>query len=73
VAQLERAIVVGPIARLELIPTGDHQPAHNAAPQALIEAQIPAQQYRDMGFAQGDMLLVTPRRARVFLDQASGI
>ncbi len=73
VAQLERAIVVGPIARLELIPTGDLQPAHNAAPQALIEAQIPAQQYRDMGFAQGDMLLVTPRRARVFLDQASGI
>ena len=73
VAQLERAIVVGPIARLELIPAGDHQPADNAAPQALIEAQIPAQQYRDMGFAQGDMLLVTPRRARVFLDQASGI
>ncbi|HAU56953.1 MAG TPA: sulfate ABC transporter ATP-binding protein, partial [Comamonadaceae bacterium] len=73
VAQLSRAIVVGPIARLELIPVDDHKPADNANPESLIEAQIPAQQYRDMGLTEGDTLVVTPRRARVFLDQAAGI
>ena len=73
VAQLSRAIVVGPIARLELIPVDDHKPADNANPEALIEAQIPALQYREMGFTEGDTLVVTPRRARVFLDHASGI
>ncbi|KAB2898695.1 sulfate/molybdate ABC transporter ATP-binding protein [Paenacidovorax monticola] len=73
VAQLSRAIVVGPIARLELIPDADHKPADNAAPDTLIEAQIPAQQFKDMGFREGETLVVTPRRARVFLDQAAGI
>ena len=73
VVRLDRAIVVGPIARLELIPVGATKAADNASPESLIEAQIPAQQYREMGFSEGDVLVVTPRRARVFLDQASGI
>jgi sulfate transport system ATP-binding protein len=73
VAQLARAIVVGPIARLELIPDADDKPADNASPETLIEAQIPAQQFKDMGFKEGETLVVTPRRARVFLDQAAGI
>ena len=73
VAQLSRAIVVGPIARLELIPTDDHKPADNASPESLIEAQIPAQQFKEMGFKEGETLVVTPRRARVFLDHAAGI
>ena len=73
VAQLSRAIVVGPIARLELIPSDDHKPADNASPDHLIEAQIPAQQFNEMGFKEGEMLVVTPRRARVFLDHAAGI
>lgn len=70
VAQLSRAIVVGPIARLELIPSEDTQPAdHNR--DTVIEAQIPAQQFRDMGFREGETLVVTPRRARVFVEGAS--
>ena len=73
VAQLSRAIVVGPIARLELIPVDDAKPADNAAPEALIEAQIPAQQFKEMGLREGETLVVTPRRARVFLDQAANI
>jgi len=73
VVQLARAIVVGPIARLELIPEGSTQSADNAAPETLIEAQIPAQQFHDMGLRDGDMLVVTPRRAKVFLDEAAGI
>ena len=68
VAKLDRAIVIGPIARLELVPAEDHRPAANASSDNLIEAQIPAQQYRDMGLKEGDMLVVTPRKARVFVE-----
>ncbi|MBP6419732.1 MAG: TOBE-like domain-containing protein, partial [Giesbergeria sp.] len=83
VARLDRAIAVGPTARLELVPLDDagaelkpsaaHQSADNAAPAAVIEAHISAQQYRDMGLKEGDTVVVTPRRTRVFLDQAAGI
>ncbi|MDR2333836.1 sulfate ABC transporter ATP-binding protein [Diaphorobacter ruginosibacter] len=73
VAQLSRAIVVGPIARLELIPESDNQSADNTTSESIIEAQIPAQQFRDQGLREGEMLVVTPRHAKVFLDQAAGI
>ncbi len=73
VVQLSRAIVVGPIARLELIPESDNQSADNTDSESLIEAQIPAQQYREMGLREGETLVVTPRHAKVFLDQAAGI
>jgi sulfate/thiosulfate transport system ATP-binding protein len=66
VVQLSRAIVVGPIARLELIPVGDTPTGGDA----IIEAQIPAQQFRDQGFREGETLVVTPRRARVFVEGA---
>lgn len=71
VVQLDRAIVVGPIARLELIPVEDHKPSDNTARDPIIEAQIPAQQYRDQGFREGETLVVTPRRARVFVEGAA--
>ena len=64
VARLDRAIVVGPIARLELMPV-DSTPREGYDP--LIEAQIPAQQFRELGFKEGETLVVSPRRARVFL------
>jgi len=67
VVQLSRAIVVGPIARLELLPAEDTQPANPSSDQ-IIEAQIPAQQFRDLGFKEGETLVVTPRRARVFVE-----
>ncbi|MDH1675034.1 sulfate/molybdate ABC transporter ATP-binding protein [Comamonas aquatica] len=73
VVQLSRAIVVGPIARLELIPTDDTQSADNAGSERLIEAQIPAQQFHEMALREGETLVVTPRRAKVFLDEAAGI
>ncbi|MNT93706.1 TOBE-like domain protein [compost metagenome] len=72
IAQLDRAIVVGPIARLELIPTNGHQ-AQGADGERLIEAQIPAQQYRAMGLKEGETLVVTPRQAKVFVDYAANI
>jgi sulfate/thiosulfate transport system ATP-binding protein len=68
IARLDRAIVIGPIARLELLPAENHRLPGNASADNLIEAQIPAQQYRDMGLKEGDMLVVTPRKARVFVE-----
>jgi sulfate/thiosulfate transport system ATP-binding protein len=64
VARLSRAIVVGPIARLELLPVESTQPAGH---DPLIEAQIPAQQFREMDLREGETLVVSPRKARVFL------
>src|SRR6187455_3214189 len=71
VVQLSRAIVVGPIARLELIPAGDTKPPGDNDNDSIIEAQIPAQQFRDLGFREGETLVVTPRRARVFVEGAA--
>jgi sulfate transport system ATP-binding protein len=64
VAKLARAIVVGPTARLELnrvdpTPSGDNE---------VIEVQIPAQQYRELGLREGETLVLSPRNARVFVE-----
>ena len=67
VAQLNRARVVGPIARLELVPSLTEAPPEGGATPAVIEAQIPATQFQSQGFAPGDTLLLTPRAARVFM------
>ena len=75
VVQLSRAIVVGPIARLELIPAEDTQGTGVVDPNVdhVIEAHISADQFREMGLREGETLVVTPRRAKVFLDEAAGI
>ncbi len=62
-AKLVRAIVVGPIARLELLPL-DASAAGNGD---IIEAQIPAQLYAAQAFKEGEILVLTPRKARVFM------
>src|SRR3954468_22260981 len=66
--KLARAIVVGPIARLELLPLDESNPTDHAGPDAVIEAQMTAERYREMGLQEGDKLLATPRQARVFLE-----
>jgi sulfate transport system ATP-binding protein len=62
-AKLVRAIVVGPIARLELLPLD----ASAAGSGDIIEAQIPATQFADEGYKEGETLVLTPRKARVFV------
>ncbi len=62
-ATLVRAIVVGPIARLELLP----QDASAAGNGDIIEAHIPAQQFAEMALKEGETLVLTPRKARVFV------
>ena len=51
-------------ARLELLPVGNNQPQRH---DPLIEAQIPAQQFKVLGFQEGETLVVSPHKARVFL------
>ncbi len=65
VATIDRAVVIGPIARLELVAQEKNTPA------GLIEAQMPSDQYRLMQLQEGDTVTVTPRKARVFVDTAS--
>jgi sulfate transport system ATP-binding protein len=73
VARLTRAIVVGPIARLELLPLEGTKEVENSRTDSLIEAQIPAQQFRELGVKEGETVVVTPRKARVFLESGAGI
>jgi sulfate transport system ATP-binding protein len=67
VATLSRAIVVGPIARLELEPTQSNP--DNPGSGTIIEAQLPAQQFRDLGLKEGDTVVANPRKARVFVEE----
>ncbi|WP_295523463.1 sulfate ABC transporter ATP-binding protein [uncultured Pseudacidovorax sp.] len=71
VARITRAIVVGPIARMELEPMETNP--DNPGAGTVIEVQIPAQQFRELGLREGDTVIASPRRARVFVDQGSGI
>jgi len=66
-ASIGRAIVVGPIARLELEPLESNP--DNPGSGTIIEAQIPAQQFRDLGLKEGDQVVATPRKARVFVEE----
>ena len=64
VARLTRAMSVGPIARLELEPAEDC----GLEPHAVIEAHMTAQSFTDQQFREGELLVVTPRQARVFVE-----
>jgi sulfate transport system ATP-binding protein len=63
VARLVRALVVGSVARLELVSDGD-----SATPE-VIEAEIPANEFREQNYVQGELLVLTPRKAQVFVAQ----
>ena len=63
VVQLERAVVVGPVARMELLSLGEQ----GVDEGKLIEAQIPASLFHQQGFKEGETLVLSPRRARVFV------
>jgi sulfate/thiosulfate transport system ATP-binding protein len=62
-AKLVRAIVVGPVARLELLP----QDRDAAGGNDLIEAHLGAQEWRALDLKEGEVVALTPRKARVFI------
>ena len=64
VVKLDRAVVVGPIARLELMPL--ESPTNGEKP-TLIEAHLSADRFKELGIQEGDTVVVAPRKARVFL------
>ena len=68
VAELVRAIVIGPIARLELVPKEDRKLVGGESIDPIIEAQMPAQQFRELEFKEGDIVVLTPRKAKVFVE-----
>ena len=61
-ARLDRALLVGPLARLELTP--------REQPDQILEAHLPADEFRRLGVKEGDTVSVSPRKARVFLETA---
>jgi sulfate transport system ATP-binding protein len=61
-ARLDRALIVGPLARLELTPLEQ--------PGQILEAHLPAAEYRGLGLQDGATVLLSPRKARVFLQTA---
>jgi sulfate transport system ATP-binding protein len=61
-ARLDRALLVGPMARLELTPR-EH-------PGQILEAHLPSDEFRRLGVKEGDTVSVSPRKARVFLETA---
>ena len=63
--RLERALVVGSVARLELVPHEDN------ATTEVIEAEIPANEFRDQNYVEGELLLLTPRKSQVFVAQSA--
>jgi sulfate transport system ATP-binding protein len=66
--RLERALLTGPLVRLELARLGQTGPTDG---DALIEAQLSREQYEQLGLQAGDMLTVTAHKAGVFPDVAS--
>ena len=63
VARLSRAIVVGPTARLECIALK----AADAGSDDIIEVQMAAHQFHNLALQEGEILLLTPLKARVFV------
>ncbi len=41
--------------------------------ESLVEAQLPAQQFRELGLRERDTVVLTPRWAKVLADAAKGI
>jgi len=66
-ARLERAIVVGPIARLELSRVEAARPDDNH----IIEAQLGAQEFKALGLQEGETVVLNLRKARVFVEGQS--
>ena len=64
VARLDRAIVVGPVARLEVMPESNGNAVRG---DTLIEAHLSAATFRALGLKEGDKVVVSPKKARVFL------
>jgi sulfate/thiosulfate transport system ATP-binding protein len=62
--KLSRAMVVGGVARLELVGAG----FKHAANGQILEAQMSDTHFYEQGFAEGDHLVLVPRKLKVFAE-----
>jgi sulfate/thiosulfate transport system ATP-binding protein len=62
--KLSRAMVVGGVARLELVGAG----YKHAANGQILEAQMSDTHFYEQGFAEGDHLVLVPRKLKVFAE-----
>ena len=67
-ARLNRVVLVGPIARMELEVLEGSQAA---VPMRVVEVQISATEWKDQNFKEGEILLLSPRKAKVFLAEVA--
>lgn len=65
VARLDRALVIGSVARLELISQD------NVNQENIIEAEISASEFREKNYLEGELLVLTPRQAQVFVAKSA--
>lgn len=65
VARLDRALVIGSVARLELISQD------NINQENIIEAEISASEFREKNYLEGELLVLTPRQAQVFVAKSA--
>ncbi|MBU6368169.1 MAG: sulfate ABC transporter ATP-binding protein [Burkholderiales bacterium] len=65
VARLDRALVIGFVARLELISQD------NVNQENIIEAEISASEFREKNYLEGELLVLTPRQAQVFVAKSA--
>jgi sulfate transport system ATP-binding protein len=63
IAELSRAIVVGPYARLEFTYSDQIDPQN----EKIIEAHVPSTQYLEHRYKEGESFVLTPKRAKVFV------
>lgn len=67
VAQLNKVIVVGPTARLELSSIQDKP----NSPEQVIEVHLSAGEYQESRYKEGELLVLNPKRVKIFKNQAS--
>lgn len=65
VARLDRALVIGSVAHLELISQD------NINQENIIEAEISASEFREKNYLEGELLVLTPRQAQVFVAKSA--
>jgi sulfate/thiosulfate transport system ATP-binding protein len=64
--QLQRAILVGPIARLELTQASDNDKPLVNQLQNMIEVHLPVEQFKALNLQNGETVIATPLRAKAF-------
>ncbi len=64
----DQAPFLGPLPPQPAVLELNSEDSTPSGDNAVIEAQLPASQYRELGLTEGELLVLTPRKARVFVE-----